>query len=171
MVQSNRRRFPKQTFLIKIHQINLKKKFQPPSIDNTFKGFFIDFHFLSIDISIYPTSKCPLTSSQPATPHNFLFVASLFVFSTPPLSLFHFHFSTLTLSFPLSHSHSFISTLPLNSSSSHRQSYFQPNQLPLPTVILLCASADSIRKIMLRAYDLGYCNGEYVFIYIDLFAR
>ena len=112
MVQSNRRRFPKQTFLIKIHQINLKKKFQPPSIDNTFKGFFIDFHFLSINISIYPTSKCPLTSSQPHHTTSSSSLPCLFspllhshsFISTFPLSLFHFHSPTLTPSFLLSHS-------------------------------------------------------------------
>lgn len=35
-------------------------------------------------------------------------------------------------------------------------------------VIILCASPDTVREIMLAAYDLGMTGGEYVFINIDV---
>ncbi|XP_064645630.1 atrial natriuretic peptide receptor 1-like isoform X2 [Lineus longissimus] len=37
-------------------------------------------------------------------------------------------------------------------------------------VIVLCANADSVRQIMLKAAELGFDNGEYVFFNIDLFS-
>ena len=37
-------------------------------------------------------------------------------------------------------------------------------------VVVLCASADVVRKIMLKAAELHFDNGEYVFINIDLFS-
>ena len=39
------------------------------------------------------------------------------------------------------------------------------------TVVVLCASPDSVRKIMIKAADLHFDNGEYVFFNIDLFSR
>jgi len=37
-------------------------------------------------------------------------------------------------------------------------------------VVVLCASAETVRKIMLKAAELHFDNGEYVFINIDLFS-
>jgi len=37
-------------------------------------------------------------------------------------------------------------------------------------VVVLCATADTVRKIMLEAAKLHFDNGEYVFINIDLFS-
>ncbi|KAK3094915.1 hypothetical protein FSP39_007846 [Pinctada imbricata] len=37
-------------------------------------------------------------------------------------------------------------------------------------VVVLCASADSVRDIMIKAHDLNFDNGEYVFLNIDLFS-
>lgn len=39
------------------------------------------------------------------------------------------------------------------------------------TVVVLCASADSVREIMIKAHELNFDNGEYVFLNIDLFSR
>jgi len=39
------------------------------------------------------------------------------------------------------------------------------------SVVVLCASADSVRKIMIKAHELNFDNGEYVFFNIDLFSR
>ncbi|KAK7497822.1 hypothetical protein BaRGS_00010956 [Batillaria attramentaria] len=36
-------------------------------------------------------------------------------------------------------------------------------------IIVLCASPDSVREIMIQAHDLNFDNGEYVFFNIDLF--
>ncbi|KAI8785697.1 atrial natriuretic peptide receptor 3 isoform X2, partial [Biomphalaria glabrata] len=36
--------------------------------------------------------------------------------------------------------------------------------------IVLCASPDSVRDIMIKAHDLNFDNGEYVFFNIDLFS-
>ena len=41
----------------------------------------------------------------------------------------------------------------------------------LCAVIVLCASPDSVRDIMIQAHDLNFDNGEYVFLNIDLFNR
>lgn len=38
-------------------------------------------------------------------------------------------------------------------------------------VVVLCASADSVREIMIKAHELNFDNGEYVFLNIDLFSR
>uniref|UniRef100_A0A2C9L0Y7 Receptor ligand binding region domain-containing protein n=1 Tax=Biomphalaria glabrata TaxID=6526 RepID=A0A2C9L0Y7_BIOGL len=38
-------------------------------------------------------------------------------------------------------------------------------------IIVLCASPDSVRDIMIKAHDLNFDNGEYVFFNIDLFSR
>jgi hypothetical protein len=38
-------------------------------------------------------------------------------------------------------------------------------------VILLCADEDSVRQIMLKAAELGYTNGEYAFLNLDLDSR
>ncbi|KAH9283371.1 Atrial natriuretic peptide receptor 1 [Echinococcus granulosus] len=35
-------------------------------------------------------------------------------------------------------------------------------------VVILCADPDAVRQLMLIAYELGFINGEYVFINIDL---
>jgi len=40
----------------------------------------------------------------------------------------------------------------------------------LCAVVVLCASAHTVRKIMLKAAELHFDNGEYVFINIDLFS-
>ena len=37
------------------------------------------------------------------------------------------------------------------------------------SVIVFLSSGDDLRNFMLTAYDLGYCDGEYVFITIELF--
>ncbi|XP_061185413.1 atrial natriuretic peptide receptor 1-like isoform X7 [Saccostrea echinata] len=37
-------------------------------------------------------------------------------------------------------------------------------------VVVLCASADSVREIMIKANELNFDNGEYVFLNIDLFS-
>ncbi|XP_052786457.1 atrial natriuretic peptide receptor 1-like isoform X2 [Mya arenaria] len=37
-------------------------------------------------------------------------------------------------------------------------------------VVVLCASADSVREIMIKAHELNFDNGEYVFFSIDLFS-
>ncbi|XP_065924377.1 atrial natriuretic peptide receptor 1 isoform X7 [Magallana gigas] len=37
-------------------------------------------------------------------------------------------------------------------------------------VVVLCASADSVREIMIKAHELNFDNGEYVFLNIDLFS-
>ncbi|GFO01839.1 guanylate cyclase [Plakobranchus ocellatus] len=37
-------------------------------------------------------------------------------------------------------------------------------------VIVLCASPDSVREIMIKAHELNFDNGEYVFFNIDLFS-
>ncbi|KAL3886487.1 hypothetical protein ACJMK2_026472, partial [Sinanodonta woodiana] len=37
-------------------------------------------------------------------------------------------------------------------------------------VVVLCASADSVREIMIKAHELNFDNGEYVFFNIDLFS-
>jgi len=39
------------------------------------------------------------------------------------------------------------------------------------SVIILCASPNSVREIMLTARELKFDNGEYVFFNIDLFSR
>lgn len=39
------------------------------------------------------------------------------------------------------------------------------------TVVVLCASPDSVREIMIKAHELNFDNGEYVFFNIDLFTR
>ena len=39
------------------------------------------------------------------------------------------------------------------------------------SVVVLCASADSVRDIMIKAHELKFDNGEYVFLNIDLFSR
>ena len=39
------------------------------------------------------------------------------------------------------------------------------------TVVVLCASPDSVREIMIKVHELNFDNGEYVFINIDLFSR
>ncbi|XP_046368236.2 atrial natriuretic peptide receptor 1-like isoform X3 [Haliotis rufescens] len=38
------------------------------------------------------------------------------------------------------------------------------------SVIVLCASPDSVREIMIKAHELNFDNGEYVFFNIDLFS-
>jgi len=38
-------------------------------------------------------------------------------------------------------------------------------------VVVLCASPDSVREIMIKAHELNFDNGEYVFVNIDLFSR
>ena len=38
-------------------------------------------------------------------------------------------------------------------------------------VVVLCASPDSVREIMIKVHELNFDNGEYVFINIDLFSR
>jgi atrial natriuretic peptide receptor A len=38
-------------------------------------------------------------------------------------------------------------------------------------VVVLCASPDSVREIMIKAAELHFDNGEYVFFNIDLFSR
>ncbi|XP_053387554.1 atrial natriuretic peptide receptor 1-like isoform X6 [Mercenaria mercenaria] len=38
------------------------------------------------------------------------------------------------------------------------------------SVVVLCASADSVREIMIKAHELNFDNGEYVFFNIDLFS-
>ncbi|XP_052695457.1 atrial natriuretic peptide receptor 1-like isoform X3 [Crassostrea angulata] len=38
------------------------------------------------------------------------------------------------------------------------------------SVVVLCASADSVREIMIKAHELNFDNGEYVFLNIDLFS-
>ncbi|XP_048750955.2 atrial natriuretic peptide receptor 1-like isoform X4 [Ostrea edulis] len=38
------------------------------------------------------------------------------------------------------------------------------------SVVVLCASADSVRDIMIKANELNFDNGEYVFLNIDLFS-
>ncbi|XP_072020505.1 atrial natriuretic peptide receptor 3-like [Amphiura filiformis] len=40
---------------------------------------------------------------------------------------------------------------------------------PVARIVVMCASDDAIRKIMLAAHDLGMTNGEYAFINIKLF--
>ncbi|XP_021375586.1 atrial natriuretic peptide receptor 1-like isoform X2 [Mizuhopecten yessoensis] len=37
-------------------------------------------------------------------------------------------------------------------------------------IVVLCASADSVRDIMIKAHELNFDNGEYVFLNIDLFS-
>ncbi|XP_052695458.1 atrial natriuretic peptide receptor 1-like isoform X4 [Crassostrea angulata] len=37
-------------------------------------------------------------------------------------------------------------------------------------IVVLCASADSVREIMIKAHELNFDNGEYVFLNIDLFS-
>ncbi|KAL5020578.1 hypothetical protein ScPMuIL_003470 [Solemya velum] len=37
-------------------------------------------------------------------------------------------------------------------------------------IVVLCASANSVREIMIKAHDLNFDNGEYVFFNIDLFS-
>ncbi|XP_052786458.1 atrial natriuretic peptide receptor 1-like isoform X3 [Mya arenaria] len=37
-------------------------------------------------------------------------------------------------------------------------------------IVVLCASADSVREIMIKAHELNFDNGEYVFFSIDLFS-
>lgn len=39
------------------------------------------------------------------------------------------------------------------------------------SVVVLCASPDSVREIMIKAAELHFDNGEYVFFNIDLFSR
>lgn len=39
------------------------------------------------------------------------------------------------------------------------------------SVVVLCASPDSVREIMIKAHELNFDNGEYVFFNIDLFSR
>jgi len=41
----------------------------------------------------------------------------------------------------------------------------------LRTVVILCASPDSVREIMMNAAEMNFDNGEYVFLNIDLFSR
>ena len=43
--------------------------------------------------------------------------------------------------------------------------------LRLPVVVILCADPDAVRRLMLLAYEMGFINGDYVFINIDLFSR
>jgi len=38
-------------------------------------------------------------------------------------------------------------------------------------VVVLCASPDSVREIMIKAHELNFDNGEYVFVNVDLFSR
>ncbi|XP_048251029.1 atrial natriuretic peptide receptor 1-like isoform X2 [Haliotis rufescens] len=38
------------------------------------------------------------------------------------------------------------------------------------SIVVLCASPDSVRDIMIHAHDLNFDNGEYVFFNIDLFS-
>lgn len=38
-------------------------------------------------------------------------------------------------------------------------------------VVVLCASPDTVREIMIAADAMNFNNGEYVFFIIDLFAR
>jgi len=38
-------------------------------------------------------------------------------------------------------------------------------------VVVLCASPDTVREVMITAHALNFDNGEYVFFSIDLFAR
>lgn len=38
-------------------------------------------------------------------------------------------------------------------------------------VVILCADPDAVRQLMLIAYELGFINGQYVFINIDLLSR
>ncbi|XP_052084283.1 atrial natriuretic peptide receptor 1-like isoform X3 [Mytilus californianus] len=37
-------------------------------------------------------------------------------------------------------------------------------------IVVLCASADSVRDILIKAHELNFDNGEYVFLNIDLFS-
>ncbi|XP_069101885.1 atrial natriuretic peptide receptor 1-like isoform X3 [Argopecten irradians] len=37
-------------------------------------------------------------------------------------------------------------------------------------IVVLCASANSVREIMIKAHELNFDNGEYVFLNIDLFS-
>ncbi len=39
------------------------------------------------------------------------------------------------------------------------------------TVVVLCASPQAVREIMIKAHELNFDNGEYVFFNIDLFSR
>jgi len=43
--------------------------------------------------------------------------------------------------------------------------------LMLIVVVVLCASPDTVREIMIAADAMNFDNGEYVFFNIDLFAR
>jgi len=45
------------------------------------------------------------------------------------------------------------------------------NIVCLHVVVVLCASPDSVREIMIKVHELNFDNGEYVFINIDLFSR
>lgn len=38
-------------------------------------------------------------------------------------------------------------------------------------VVVLCASANSVREIMIKAAELNFVNGEYVFLNFDLFTQ
>ncbi|GFR92444.1 guanylate cyclase [Elysia marginata] len=38
------------------------------------------------------------------------------------------------------------------------------------SVIMLCANAEDVREIMIKAHELNYDNGDYVFINLDLFS-
>ncbi|XP_069101884.1 atrial natriuretic peptide receptor 1-like isoform X2 [Argopecten irradians] len=38
------------------------------------------------------------------------------------------------------------------------------------SIVVLCASANSVREIMIKAHELNFDNGEYVFLNIDLFS-
>ncbi|PAA73242.1 hypothetical protein BOX15_Mlig025214g3 [Macrostomum lignano] len=38
------------------------------------------------------------------------------------------------------------------------------------SVVVLCADPDTVREIMIKAHELGFINGEYVFFNIDLFS-
>ncbi len=36
-------------------------------------------------------------------------------------------------------------------------------------MIILCTSGDRVRQFMLTAYDMGFINGEFVFMDVELF--
>ncbi len=36
-------------------------------------------------------------------------------------------------------------------------------------MIILCTSGDHVRQFMLTAYDMGFINGEFVFMDVELF--
>uniref|UniRef100_A0A1I8JDN4 Guanylate cyclase n=2 Tax=Macrostomum lignano TaxID=282301 RepID=A0A1I8JDN4_9PLAT len=70
-----------------------------------------------------------------------------------------------------SHQHRYILRVkPYSATNKHFQSEVFRCMREEVRLVVLCADPDTVREIMIKAHELGFINGEYVFFNIDLFS-